>query len=217
MLRRNKNTLQLGGQRVDSIHVAVQQTASRPHLNQLEPLMLNTEQFAATNKANFETLMGLTAKAFGGVEQLAALNLQVMRASLDDATETGLAVLSAQDPQSLFQLQATLLQPSVERATAYGKRAYGIVTGVAADVEKVAGEQAAAAQSTLVALIEAASKNGPEGSNSGVALFKSAIATANNALEGFQKAGRRAAETAEANYAAVTGSATKGSGKAKRG
>jgi len=179
--------------------------------------MLNTEEFAATNKANFEVLMGLTAKAFDGVEQLTALNLQVVKASLEEATETGLAVLSAKDPQSLLALQATQLQPSLEKATAYGKQAYGIVTSIAADVEKAAGEQAAAAQSSLVALFEAASKNGPEGSNSGVALFKSAIATANNALEGFQKAGRRAAETAEANYAAVTGSAVKGAGKAKRG
>ena len=36
--------------------------------------MLNTEQFAATNKANFEAMMGLTAKAFQGVEQLTALH-----------------------------------------------------------------------------------------------------------------------------------------------
>jgi phasin family protein len=192
-------------------------TASRPYLNQLEPLMLNTEQFAATSKANFQVLMGLTAKAFDGVEQLTALNLQVVKASLEDAAETGRAALSAKDPQSLLALQATMLQPSLEKATAYGKQAYGIVTSIAADVEKAAGEQAEAAQSALVALIEAASKNGPEGSNSGVALFKSAIATANNAMEGFHKAGRRAAETAQANYAAVTGSAAKAAGKAKRG
>jgi phasin family protein len=178
--------------------------------------MLNTEQFAATNKANFEVLMGLTAKAFDGVEQLTALNLQAVKASLEDATETGRAALSAKDPQALLALQATMLQPSVEKATAYGKQAYGIVTSIVADVEKAAGQQAEAAQSALVALIEAASRNGPEGSNSGVALFKSAIATANNAMEGFQKAGRRAAETAQANYAAVTGSAVKATGKARR-
>ncbi len=178
--------------------------------------MLNTEQFAATNKANFQALMGLTNKAFEGVEQLTALNLQVARAGLEEATETGLAALSANDPQSLLALQAGLLQPAADKATAYGKHVYGIVAGIAADVEKVAGEQAAAAQSSFVALIEAAGKNAPEGTNSGVALFKSAMATANNAFEGMQKAGRRAAETAEANYAAVTGSATKAA-KAKRG
>jgi hypothetical protein len=47
-------------------------------------------------------------------------------------------------------------------------------------------------------------------------LFKSAMATANNAFDSLQKAGRQAAETAEANYAAVTGSMTKAPAKAKR-
>ena len=179
--------------------------------------MLNTEQFAATNKANFETLMGMTAKAFEGVEQLTALNMQVVKASLDEATETGLAALSAKDPQSLFALQATLLQPSTEKATAYGKQVTAIVASIKADVEKVAGQQAAAAQSSFTALIEAAGKNAPAGSGNGIELFKSAMATANNAFDGLQKAGRQAAETAEANYAAVTGSMAKATGKAKRG
>ena len=179
--------------------------------------MLNTEQFAATNKANFETLMGITAKAFEGVEQLTALNMQVVKASLDEATETGLAALSAKDPQSLFALQATLLQPSTEKATAYGKQVTAIVASIKADVEKVAGQQAAAAQSSFTALIEAAGKNAPAGSGNGIELFKSAMATANNAFDGLQKAGRQAAETAEANYAAVTGSMAKATGKAKRG
>jgi Phasin protein len=86
-------------------------TASKPHLNPPEHTMLNTEQFAATNKANFETMMGLSAKTFESVEQLVALNMQVVKASLDDVTETGLAALSAKDPQALLALQATLLQP----------------------------------------------------------------------------------------------------------
>jgi len=179
--------------------------------------MLNTDQFAATNKANFEVLMGMTAKAFEGVEQLTALNLQVVKASLDDATETGLAALSAKDPQALFALQATLLQPNAEKANAYGKQVYGIVASIKADVEKVASQQAAAAQGTFAALIEAAGKNAPAGSGNGLELFKSAMANANNAFDGLQKAGRQAAETAEANYAALTGSVVKAAGKSKRG
>ncbi|MES2956902.1 MAG: phasin family protein [Pseudomonadota bacterium] len=178
--------------------------------------MLNTDQFAAANKANFEVLMGLGAKAFEGVEQLTALNLQVVKASFDEATETGRAALSAKDPQALLALQSTLLQPNAEKASAYGKQVYGIVAGIKADIEKVAGQQAAAAQSSFAALIEAAAKNAPEGTGSGIALFKSAMANANSAFDGLQKAGRQAAETAEANFAAVTATAVKAAGKAKR-
>jgi phasin family protein len=160
--------------------------------------------------------MGLSAKAFEGVEQLTALNLQVVKTSLDEATETGLAAMSAKDPQTLFALQAAMLQPSAEKATAYGKQVASIMATIKADVEKVAGQQVAGAQSSFAALIEAAGKNAPAGTGNGVELFKQAMATANNAYEGMQKAGRQAAETVEANYAAVTGSVAKASGKAKR-
>lgn len=179
--------------------------------------MINTDQFVATNKANFDTLMGLTAKAFDGVEQLTALNLQVVKASLDEAAEAGRAVLSAKDPQALLALQAALLQPNTEKATAYGKQVSAIAAAVKADVEKVAAKQAAAAQGAFAALVESAGKNAPAGSEQGVEMFKQAMATATNALDSMQKAGRQVAETAEANYAAVASTVAKTTAKGKRG
>jgi len=173
--------------------------------------MLNAE-LAATNKANFEALVGLTAKAFEGVEQLTLLNLQTTKGSLDQVRETGVAVLSARDAQSLLALQTGLLQPAAENAAAYGKQVYRIVADLKADIEKVAAEQAAAAQVAFGALIEAAGKNGPAGSSDGIALIKSTMATANSALESLRNAGLQAVKTAEANYASVT----KGANKAKR-
>ncbi len=179
--------------------------------------MLNTEQFASTNKANLEVLMGITAKAFEGIEQLTALNLQVVKASFGEVAETGIAALSAKDPQSLLELQAGLMQPAAEKAAAYGRQVYDIVAATKTEVEKVATEQVAAAQQSFAAAFEAAAKNAPEGSSSGIALFKSAMATANNAFDGMQKATRQATDAAEANYTAVTGSVVKAVGKTKRG
>lgn len=176
----------------------------------------NTAPFAAANQAGFNALMGLSAKAFEGVEKLAALNLAVVKASLSEVAETSLAAQSAKDPQALLALQAELLQPAAEKAAAYGRQVYEIVASTKAEVEKVAAAQAASVQNAVVGLIDAAAKNAPEGSGNGVALFKSAFAAANNAFDGLQKATRQATEVAEANFAAVTGSVTKASGKAKR-
>ena len=173
--------------------------------------MLNTE-LATANQANFEALMALSAKAFEGVEQLTALNLQVAKGGLDQLKETGVAVLSARDAQTVLALQAGLLQPAADQAAAYGKQVYRIVADIKADFEKVGAEQTAAAQATFGALIEAAGKNAPAGSGDGIALIKSTIAAANSAFEGLRQAGIQAVETAEANVA----SATKGSSKAKR-
>jgi len=173
--------------------------------------MLNT-QLAATHQANFEALMSLAAKAFEGVEQLTALNLQAAKGSLDQVKETGVSVLSARDPQTLIALQASLMQPAAEQAAAYGKQVYRIVADIKADFEKAGAEQAAAAQASFGALIEAAGKHAPAGSSDGIALIKSTMATANTAFESLRRASLQAVETAEAKYA----SATKGAGKAKR-
>lgn len=178
--------------------------------------MLNTDQFAATNKANLDVILSLTTKAFEGVEQLAALNLQVVKTGLGEAHDTARAALAVKDAQSLLALQAGVLQPAADKAAAYGRQVYDIFAATQAQVEKVASEQAAGVQSSFLAAVDGFTKNAPEGSASGVALFKSAVAAANNAYDGLQKAARQATDAAEANYTAATGAVTKAS-KAKRG
>jgi phasin family protein len=157
--------------------------------------MMNTTTFApfaAANKASLDALMGLSARAFEGIEKLAALNLKVVKSSFSEVAETSLAAQSVKDPQALLALQAEMLQPAAEKAAAYGRQVYDIVASTKAEVEKVAAAQTASMQNAVLGLIDAAAKNAPEGSGSGTALFKSAIAAANNAFDGLQKATRQA-------------------------
>jgi phasin family protein len=179
--------------------------------------MLNTADFAATQSAHLKVFLGLGAKAFEGVEQLTALNLKLVKSGLDDAAEASQAALSAKDPQSVLGLQSGLMQGAAEKSAAYGKKVYEIATAGKADFEKFATEQVAGLQASFMSAVDAAAKSAPEGSSSGVALFKSAMATANNAFDSLQKATRQATDAAEANYTAVTSSVTKAAGKAKRG
>ncbi len=178
--------------------------------------MLNTATFAAAQQAQIDALLGLSAKAFEGIEKLATLNLKTAKASLGDVAEAGVALQSAKDPQQVLALQASLLQPAADKAAAYGREVYDIVIGAKAEVEKVATAQAAKLQATLVELADAAAKNAPEGSASGVALFKSALAAANNAFDGIQKATRQVTEMTEANFAAATGAVKSAAAKGKR-
>jgi len=171
--------------------------------------MLTAEQFASTNKANVETLFGLTSKAFEGVEKLAELNLQVAKAALEDVAETSRAALSAKDPQALLALQTGLLQPVADKAAAYSRQVYEIAAATKAEVNKVDAETAADAQQNLIASFDAIVKNAPTGSESGVALLKSAVAAATNAYEGLQKATKQATDVAEANFTAAAASTTK--------
>jgi phasin family protein len=172
---------------------------------------LTPEQFAAASKANLETLFGLTHKAFEGVERLIELNLQVARATLAESAETAKAALSAKDAQELLALQASLLQPSAEKAAAYSRHLYDIAASTTAEVTKATEAQLAEVQKNFISTVDGALKNAPAGTESAVALLKSSITAANNAYESVNKAAKQAAEIVEANVNAVTSTAVKAS------
>jgi phasin family protein len=167
------------------------------------------DQFVAAQKAQLETLFGLTHKAFEGVEKLVELNLQVAKTTLVEVAETTQAALSVKDPQELIALHASLLQPSAEKAAAYGRHVYDIVAGTNAEVTKVAESTLADGQKQVLALVDTAVKNAPAGSENAVALMKSAVAAANNAFESVQKATKQATDVAEANFQALSNTAVK--------
>ena len=178
--------------------------------------MLTAEQLFAAQKANVQTLFGLTGKAFEGVEKLVELNLQVAKAALSEAADTTKAAMSVKDAQELFALQAGLLQPAAEKAAAYSRHLYDIAASTNAEVTKVAEVQLADAQKQFMASVDSAVKNAPAGTESAVALVKSAISAANNAYESAHKAAKQAAEVAEANFQAVTSTAVKASQSAPK-
>lgn len=82
--------------------------------------LLTPEQIAAAQKANIESLFGLTTKAFEGVEKLIELNLQVVKSTLAESQENVQRALSVKDAQELLALQASLTQPIAEKVLAYG-------------------------------------------------------------------------------------------------
>jgi phasin family protein len=182
-------------------------------------MSFTVEQMLAAQKANVETLFGLTNKAFEGVEKLVELNLQVAKTSLTEAAETTKAAMSVKDAQELLTLQASLLQPAAEKAAAYSRHLYDIVAGTNAEVTKAAEATVADAQKKVLTMVDTAVKNAPAGTENAVALVKSAVSAANNAYESVHKAAKQAAEVAESNFQAMTSTAvkaTQAAGKAKR-
>lgn len=170
-------------------------------------MTITPEQIAAANKANLDALVGFAQQAFKGIEQLVELNMAAARSTLDDAAEKTKAALSAKDPQDLMKLQAELLQPAQEKAVAYGKQVADIAAATQAEVTKFAEAQVAQAQAQFQAMVEAAAKNAPAGSESAVAAVKTAMANATSAFDSVQKAAKQAASVAEANFKTLTANA----------
>ena len=172
-----------------------------------EMIMMTVEQVLASQKANVETLLGLTAKAFEGVEKIVELNMAASKAALAESGENAKALLSVKDAQELMTLQSGLLQPLAEKTAAYSRHLYEITTGTTSEFTKAVEEQAAEAQQKFAGMIDSAAQNAPAGSETAVAVMKSAVAAAGTALETVQKAVKQATEVAEANFAAVTNTA----------
>ena len=179
--------------------------------------MLSTEPLINAQKAQLETLLGLASTGFDTVEKLGTLHWQLARGALAEGGASAQELLAVKDPQSFYALQAERLQPLPERASAYGKQVYEIVAAAQAEFAKVAEAGVAEVQRKTAEFIEAAAKNAPAGSENALTLVKAAVAAANDAYDGMNKAARQAAGAAEANLATLSAAATpKPAAKAKR-
>ncbi len=169
--------------------------------------MMTVDQILAAQKANVETLFGLTNKAFAGVEKLMELNIHASKAALSEASDNAKAALSVKDAQELLALQAGLFQPLAEKTASYSRHLYDIATSTGAEFSAAFEAQAAEGQKAFMSLVDGASKNAPAGSESAVAMMKSAVSAANNAFDSVQKAVKQATEMAEQNYNNVAATA----------
>lgn len=161
--------------------------------------MLTAEQILAAQKANIETLFGLTQKAFEGVERLVDLNLQATRATVNEAASNTQAMLSAKDAQELLDLQARLMQPLAEKVSAYSRQLFEIASDTSAEFAKAAEDQSAEAQQNFMALFDNAARNAPAGSEPLITAVRSAVNAASGAMDQVQKAVKQATEMTQAN------------------
>jgi phasin family protein len=163
-----------------------------------------TEQFVSANKANVETLVTIVNTAFASAERLAALNLNTARAFLEDSATNAKALLAIKDIKDLIAVQTALAQPAVEKAVAYSRSAYEIVTETQGELTKVVETQVSDLNKNVASSLDKAVKNAPAGSDVAVSAVKSAITAANSAYDSMTKAAKQVSDIAEANVAAAT-------------
>lgn len=163
----------------------------------------------ANQKASLDNMLALQTAVFGGFEKLVDLNLKVMKATLDEVAQKSQQAIEVKDPQEAVAFASTLVQPNAEKAMAYGKHVYDIVSAMQGDLSRLAEEQIGQSRQHMAETIEQMAKNAPTGSEGAVALMKSSLATANSAYESMTKAARQAAEAAESNITAATNATIK--------
>lgn len=162
------------------------------------------EQFIAANKANLETMVGLTTVALESAGHLIDLHLTTAKATLTEGTKQAKALLAAKDAQEIIALQSTAAEPGFEKTLAYSRSVYEVASQTQAEITKLVEARVAEFNKIAVAALDKAVKTAPAGSDVAVAAVKSAMAAANSAYDTISKAAKQVAELTEASVAAAT-------------
>jgi phasin family protein len=182
------------------------------------------EEFSAATKSHFEAqlamITALTNKAFESVEKIVDLNMNVVKASLEESTVAAKQLMAAKDPQEFMALSSQQAQPGAEKAMAYGRHLASIASTTQAEFTKAAEAQIAETNRKVLALVDEVSKNAPAGSEQMVAMMKSALGNANAGYEQLTKTTKQAVEALEGNLtnavAQMTQAAEKTTARAKK-
>ena len=168
------------------------------------------QQVLNSQKAAIDAFVAVQGSVFSGFEKLVDLNLKALKATIDEVSATSQQVVGVKDAQEALSLSSGLVQPGAEKAMAYSKHVYDIVSTVQADLAKLSESQIAEGQKHVQDAIEQFTKSAPAGSEGAVAMLKNSMAQASSAYDSMTKAAKQAAEVAEKNLAAAAKSATRG-------
>ena len=170
------------------------------------------EQFAASNKAQVETLLTIANTSFASAERLAALNLNLGRSALEDGVATAKSLFAVKSPEEFVSFQTSLAQPGIEKFVAYARSVYEITSEAQSQIAKIVEAQFSDLNKNISSALDKAAKSAPAGSDVAVAAVKSALAAANSAYDSMSKAAKQVAEMTEANVAAATSATVKAVG-----
>ena len=178
-------------------------------------MSINTEQFAAANKAAVDSLLSVANTALASAERIANLNLETARAAFEDSAANTKALLGAKDVQEAISIQASLAQPNIDKAVAYGRSGAEISTQTQEELAKLVEAQFGDFQKSVAGMLEKAAKSAPAGSDVAVAAVQSAIAAATSAFDNMRKSAQQVTALAQNNIAAATSATAKAAKKAK--
>jgi phasin family protein len=161
--------------------------------------MLTQEQVAETRKANLDLLFDLSIKTVEGVEKLAALYMQTIRATLADTVDLAQKSLSVKEPQDWLALQNSLAASMADKVQIYSRQAIDIISATQAEFTRIGKAQCEAYGRQMKSVVEDVARNAPAGSEATMTALDSAIAAANTLYETLQSSGQQAVEATRSN------------------
>lgn len=163
--------------------------------------MIKPEEFA---KSGFNFALFFANTAFEGIERLAVLNLAASRSAFEAFVSNLNTLLGVKDFKSFVEVQKELAAPTLEKGIEYSRNVIAIATDAKEKIAKQVETHVADTSAKVSGIVEKALESAPAGSEVAVAAVKTAMKSANEAMDGLNKVAKQAAEVAEASVAAAT-------------
>lgn len=177
---------------------------------------MNTEQplTAATNllKTSAETLSALSMARLDAVQKLAELNLQTMRAALEQAAQVNKDMLSSNQPQDWFTLPLQAFQSSTQKMNDYFSQTGKIAADTQQALVQAVQRQTDKAQQQFKPMLEQTLPTLPgNGAQPLNGLFDQMLSNANQFYGTLQQLSKTAAEATQNNLRSLDGVAAQAS------
>jgi phasin family protein len=154
------------------------------------------EQFSAFNEKALDSVLDFAALSFANTERLVDLQIESVKASVEETAESFKALSSIKDPQELLAVRSRLVEASVERASSYARTVYELVAEAQADASQLLEAQVAAFNEGVISAVEQASTlpSAPAGANVAIAAVKSSVAATTAAVDTLSRPAKQPAK-----------------------
>lgn len=163
-----------------------------------------SEKLSSVSKASVETFVNMANTAFGGMERLAALNLNAARTLMEDSATGTRALLDVKDVQGLVSLQTMMAQPGLQKAGVYSRSVCRIAADTQEALSEVVDGQVCELSQSASKVLDEAARTAIPGSDLGVNAMRSVLDAANSAYNSMTMATKQVTEMAEATLASAT-------------
>ena len=174
------------------------------------------EQLIAINKTNVETALRFAGVALDGVEKLIELQMKTAKSALADSIQGARALTSVRDFDQLAALKDTVVQPSLEKATAYAKEVYDVASETQADLTRLVEEQVSEFNKQVISALDQIVKTAPAGSEVGIAAMKSTLAAVNSGFDNLTKVAKQFGEVTQNNIEVAASQTIEAAKKARK-
>lgn len=150
---------------------------------------LTQEQMQQAGKDNMDAVMAATQAQLTAFENLASLNMQVIKNAFEAWAGNARALAAAKDAQELLRTQASLLQPGASSALEYWQSVYSLSRQAQGELSKIAERRIAESNSQFGAAVDEMTKTLPPAAQMAMDTMKAmALAAFANAQQMTQRA-----------------------------